>query len=228
MTRQQYEEAITLYTDKNGFVKPRLNWQDSGNGITYTSYDMLLRRKYKIGPRKNFVKLVNSCMIEPGLLARTPDNQFGNQQHDDIQGAIAGCYLSGNTEVPSSILKRLASNFGFYDTNGKKEDKDFLGRFVYIWPSLVAASMPSLKWLMFPLLVLHTALFKPEAGNTSGLNLQWSFMEYMNALYPWNPMLKSWEKKVLAVFPGGLAEVFSIYFDNDHPFARIEREGVSD
>lgn len=228
MKRQDYLQLIQEYTDKNGMVKPQRHWSDSGNGLTYTAYDMQFRRKYKIEQRKNYKKLVMSCMMEPGLLARTPQNTFGNQQHDDIQSVLAGCVIDGNKEVPFLILKRLALNFGFYDTNNEKESKDFIGRFLYLWPSLIAASSDILKWAVFPLLCLYTLTFKPNKNDTSGINLQWSFLEYMDALYPWNPFKKRWEAKLYEEFQDGLFGSMSIYFDNGHPFVRLVKEGISD
>lgn len=228
MTRQDYLRLIDEYTDKNGMIVPQRHWGDSGNGLTYTAFDMQLRRIYKIAQRKNYTKLVMSCMMEPGLLARTPQNSYGNQQHDDIQSVLAGCVISGNTEVPQLILKRLVTNLGFYDTDGKKEGKDFLGRFVYLWPSLLAASSPISKWLVYPPLVLYTATFKPEHGNTSGIHLQWSFLEYMDTLFPWNPFKKKWEKKLHEIYPNGIADTMGVYFDNGHPFSRLTKEGLKE
>src|SRR6478736_8751829 len=89
----------TKWFDKNGLIKPRLAWTDSGNGIFYSSF--LLSLMNACGERNRLygdkIDLsIRSCFKHPGLLMRTPDNRYGNTSHDDYLGlAVHRLTLNG-------------------------------------------------------------------------------------------------------------------------------------
>lgn len=223
MNEKDYLLGILSYTDINGFVKPRKDWVNSGNGITYTAYDMLVRKYFNYTQRVDFKSLVMRCFTQDNLLKRTPDNQFGNQQHDDIQQALLGSVIIKDTEIPRRILKGFIGHFGVYNTDGKKESKDLLFRFAYLIPSMIAAAFPKVgAFLMYPFLKLHTKYFKPKKNDISGVLLQWAFHGYMYALYGNSPYYLEWMTKMYTEFnhPFPIGKSFGEYLDKNHPIAQ--------
>lgn len=212
--KEQYLELIKEYTDKNGFIKPQKDWQDSGNGLLYTALDMLVRKERRIEQRTNYSELVQSCMKEPGLLMRTPTNDYGQQQWDDYLGVALGCKLINNTDIPKQILKYGVSNFFVFNNDNKLELKDFLGRYIHVFACMLVAAYPIMSYILTPFISMIGNTMIPN--DASGINLQWAYIQFCNEETKHN-----WYSKLLNHYGciDPISNNMEKYMSKDHPFS---------
>lgn len=143
------------WIDENGFLKPRIAMDSSGNGLLYTTmYYIIVFRSCNILSKAeiDFVNArVDKCKLKPGLYARTPGNTYGQEQFDDYLGLIVWCIVTDNRKLAREILWYGITHAGFFNTDGNLQGTDFLWRSVHIFIGLgILASFPSLKYLMWP------------------------------------------------------------------------------
>jgi len=209
-------------SDKWGMVLPQITWTDSGNGIYYTALDMTLRDRHDVAQRENFITLVDNCTNNRGVLMRTPDNSYGQEQWDNYLGVFIGAITICNVEIVKKFLKTAFKNKFVLDTDGKVELKDFLLRFPHIWALYGAFSYKPVKYLLWPVLHLVSKLSMRPTLKTggSGINLQYMFNYAMSKLYS-DKYLKNWLIK-LTKLDKSLGSNFMEYFSAEHPFSLLE------
>lgn len=222
MTEADYKSQISLYTDRYGLIKPNIGCNDSGNGLLYSSVNILIERMkgYKSDIDK-YINNINSCMKSMGLLMRTPDNTYGYEQYDDYLAVIAGCISINNTSIPRQILK-YAILHGCYMDNLKQglSGKPFLIRYPQLWILTFIASFPIFKYLFYPILWTITELMCPDINDPSGTQLQWIFITTLETLY--NTTFDNWHCKFNDIYgPNQLHLLFTKYYDKDHPFSKV-------
>lgn len=196
------------YIDKNGLVYPRLPIEDkpADNGILFMCVAVILGFK-----EFDFRKLINETFLEPGLIPRWKGNNFDQSAWDDYLAVAAICAIYGEKEIPKTILKYGIKHFFKFDTDGKKEGRDFLGRSIHVWFLMFCAAYPKLKYLMFLPLWLTTLFFRDaQLKDTSAFQLQWIFYKGCEALGFKFKGLKGHEILRKAAF--------RIYYDAEHPF----------
>lgn len=171
---------ITNWLDKNGLVKARLAWTNSGNGVLYSCIWLILERLNRI-PITSVGKLqasVHAC-LNGGNLLRTPDNQFGQEEWDDHLGLGAYSYFYKINFIPRKVLWYAIKNFGVLNTDRNLQATDFLGRFPQIWVVYLIAAFPVVKWIFYPTAWAISKFMKPDVTDASGLQLTWLYLYVM-------------------------------------------------
>lgn len=219
-------DVVFRALDKNGLIKPQLHWNDSGNGIYYTALALCsYRDTYGFDNpilENLFINGVRRCMPTPGLLLRTPDNQFGQEQWDNLLGLAVGCIITENIQFPRQVLWYGIRHAFFFNTDGKLEGKDFLGRFPQVWALMLPAAFPKLKWLFYPFArLVHRLMKMPDKDNNSGINLVYMYnsgMQYLFNKYFVSEFLEKLQKELNK----SLSDVFADYFGKAHPLTLLE------
>jgi hypothetical protein len=220
MIFQDYPHNIEKFTDKYGMIGPYMG--DSGNGLFYTAMDVVFRdMSVVIDQREDYHDLVRRCYHKWGCLMRNPANSFGQEQWDNYLGVAVACLVLEETKIPREILWYAITHAFFMDTDGKFENKDWLGRFPQVWVLMFAAAFPLFKYLAFPLAYLISLTFKPKVEDTSANNLQFIYNYGMCVAFGALSPLKRWMSK----FPKGFSYSNSVgvYFAPDHPFVEITK-----
>ena len=213
MTEQEYKTALAKYTDFNGMLKPQADWNDSGNGIYYSALANMVAHVNGWSLPFDYKTIIQSCMLKPGLLERTPQDTYGQEQTDDYLGVILGCLLNGDRTTLRSILWYGDKHFYVFNNDGKLEFKDFLGRFVQVWVLMFAAAFPWIKYLFYPALLLISIFLQPVENDDSGNILQFVYLYSMEELYNID-FTSGW---LLELEPNTMKTTFSRYFSPEHP-----------
>lgn len=202
------------WIDKNGFIKPRLSWIDSGNGITYTALFLMLKDrlndKINFYDHYNFEMAISRCRVEAGLYARTPEHTYGQEQWDDYLGLCAWSILSKDKGLAREILIHGFEHFGFYNTDDTLETRDFLWRSTHVFFGLLfIASFPNrfVKAIMKPFLWFF-ALFL-NAKDSNGVFLDWMWFQSLAKAGYVHPKLK--------ILGGKLEAALKEQLDESHP-----------
>jgi hypothetical protein len=154
-----------------GLVLPQPGYSPSDNGVLFTSVAKILG--FDVGDYKLKVR---SCYLKKGLIARWPKNNYDQCAWDDYLGVAAACIKIGETGIPREILWH-AMPFFIFNTDGKCENKDWLGRHIHMWTLMWCAAFPILKWPLFILLWFFQLFFiKPDMTQTSGAQLQFVYL----------------------------------------------------
>jgi hypothetical protein len=175
---------ITPWLDKWTFVVPKRAHDSSGNGITYTF------RASRVGcvSREKAIETVKACMDGKRLvLMRTPDNAFGQQEHDDwftaltaaLDYPLVGFKLAWWSVIRLGYMKNVPWNLAGRKWLGRDGKIDTLlrpwhWRYPHIWPMIVANMFPVLPvYLLCGLFLDLTCRFdKIDPTNASGVQLQ--------------------------------------------------------
>lgn len=203
------DHILTEWIDRNGLVKPQKAWRDSGNGLLYTAVWLMLTGCRDISI---FTDPIGRLEIKSGLYARTPENQFGQEQWDNYLGLAALCFGIGNTAAARSVIWYGIKHFGFYDTDGKLEGKDWLWRFPQVWVLMWLAAFPKIKWVFWPAWWVVGRFMNPNPADASGCQLAW--------LFHWVGFLAyGTGKDRLKTLFGAFVEGSKTYYSNGHPIA---------
>lgn len=180
---------IEQWIDKNGLIKPRLSWTDSGNGIFYSSFLMCLYRAIgeECPKSAELDQRIRACFKNPGLLMRTPDNKYGNESHDDYLGFAVhrlsrahpfGLAINVNDWFCKMIIERGWWTLFIYkndpDNSLKTWFKAWLGRFVDTM-LMVHVTAYGLDHMTKKILSLYLEHMPIDENDSSGVNLSWMF-----------------------------------------------------
>lgn len=202
------------WLDVNGLVLPQPNnRQPCDNGVMFLSVAVLLGYDFP-----NYKELVRSCYLEKGLIARWPGNNYDQSAWDDYLAVATTCIFLKDTSIPREILWYGIRHLFVYNTDAKLEGRDFLLRNFPIWPLMMVAAFPFLKYPMYPLLWLVQKFFKDpfhliQIDDTSGFQLQWVYLLGCHLLgidfpsYPLHHLYKP--------------VAFQRYYHKDHPFNNL-------
>lgn len=215
-------DVMENWLDKNGLVKTRAAFTDSGNGILYSCIFMMLADDSRpFSQRRVFAKLWNSigeCEERPGLFKRNPEGSFGQETWDDYLGIAAACITIGETGIPRDILWYGISHGFVFNTDKHIETKDWLGRFPQVWILMWCAAFPWMKWMLYPALALVGKTMKLKVEDASSTQLQWVFFSACDHL---GFRFKSGDP-IIAAYPSAVAR----YYDATHPFQTASVESV--
>lgn len=218
--------VIPAWTDKNGLVKPQKSWQDSGNGLLYSSMLVLLTDlkgdAYRLVPWIR--SKIKACTYSPGCLKRNPEGSFGQESWDDYLGVAAACIVIKDTAIPRSILLHGFLHFGFFINDKtfdftqrrwffpwlKKFSKGFLLLYVHVWAIMLPAAFPWFKWFFFPLIWAVSKTMEPNLNDPGGIQTMWMY------LYAAQKIGFHFDKydQTKAMLPDALKK----YYDLSHPF----------
>jgi len=200
------------FLDVYGLVlpQPRNSDKPCDNGVLFTSVAKCLGFDFP-----NYRFLIGQCFLKPGLLARWKGNDFDQAAWDDYMGLAVGCIKLGITDLPRQIIWYGIKHAFIFNTDNKLEGKDFLGRNVPIWPMMICAAFPFMKYLMFPFLWLVQLTFESADSlinrkYSSGHQLQWFYLYGCKEL--------GFRFKALKDHEDTLKECFHMYYHQNHPF----------
>ena len=160
-------------------VATEIGYQDSGNGLTFSSVLILLLNE--LNPdcidKPWYEAIVKNCYKERGLLLKAPRGGFSKSQQtwDDLVGVAAACIVIGNAEIPRDILKYLCTHFGFYNTTDKFRWDSWLVRHVHMMALLIAAGFPWMKYPLLPFLYAYSRFMNLNTADASGMQLIWVY-----------------------------------------------------
>jgi hypothetical protein len=196
------------FLDVNGYITPQISngGKPADNAILFESVAVLLGLN-----SSEYVNKVKSCYLKKGLVARWPGNDFDQVAYDDYLGIAAASIYLGEKSIPRDIMWYGLTHAFIFNTNGKITGDDFLIRHFHVWPLMLVAAFPILKYLMYPMLMLMTLFFSyPDMNDTSGFQLQWVYFKAMNKL--------GFSTEIYRVHELYRKKAFLIYYDKDHPF----------
>lgn len=99
-------DEFLAHTDKNGLVQPHVGG-GSQNGVLYTGESMIVLQDNDAmpeGDRNKFFQALESCLVEPGLLKRTPSGWGGQEGQDDYLGYTTAAFLCGRRDLAEAVL----------------------------------------------------------------------------------------------------------------------------
>jgi hypothetical protein len=207
------------FLDIYGMVlpNPKTEEKPSDNGALFTSIAVILGFD-----SSDYEFLIVQMYLEQGLVARWKGNNFDQMAWDCYLGIAVACIKLKITSVPRDILSYGFSNWFIFNTDKKKESKDWLGRNVPIWPLMFCAAFPWLKYPMYPALYLIQLFFEDpkkmlDRNYTNGIQLQWVFLVGCDLL---GFRFKSTELHNHDL----MKKAFAIYYSPDHPFNNLKEK----
>ena len=162
-------------------------------------------------------------MLVSGLLMRTPQNTYGQQQFDDYLRVASTCITLGNTEIPRQIITYALKHFFFMTNEPGSGWKAFLLRFPMMWLCMFAAAFPKLKYLVFLPLAIQNWLFRPNLNDSSGTQLQMTYQYVFYKLFGIKFLFNYWLSKFYEQ-GSDITETFQTYYNESHPFTQMIRE----
>lgn len=199
----------TPWTDKNNFIKPRKDWDSSGNGTLYSTVAYIF---------DEFFNGRMFCFFKPGVLMRTPDNAFGQESHDDYLAFAVAAILNSAHPSAQEVFEYGFKHFFIMRNEEGSGFKAHLWRFPHVWWLMFVAGWPNLKWIVHLPLFIVQLLQKPPVNDSSGTQLQWLFMIAYLKLYGENNTFRKWKEKT------DMVAVFKDYYDPEHPFQELIKE----
>lgn len=155
--------------DENGLCKPRYDWGNSGNGVTYSVVAMCLFPSY-------FNARILDCWDHKRqVLMRTPDNKYGQNSHDDYTSLSIYCLIYNQHWARAYLLSAI-KKLGFMQNDFKEEGafwKSQMFRFPQIWIIMFAAAFPHsiVRWISGLLCSGLLRFQKANVHNASGTQL---------------------------------------------------------
>ncbi len=217
------KEIEDSYLDKFGMVGLDRDTPThvTENGLYFSAIHVILYHAIIKGElssiKKWYSEKVRECYLERGNLARQPKNNTNQEQWDNIFGVAVACIILNITDIPREILSYGVRNLFIFNTDGKLEGKDFLGRFPQVWVMMFAAAFPLMKYAVMPLAWLISKFMKKIEGNSSANNLIFVYLYGMKLLG--FKKLYSIEVEKLNIL-----ENFRLYFKAGHPFILLVEE----
>lgn len=231
---------IFPYIDGNDLVCPNLApvppARGSDNGVCFTSefYIYLkLNHEQRESDFWEYSRLIQSCMLVPGLVSRAPQDS-GITPPDDQLAISAACSQFGGLGIADQILDYGLKNKGCYDNeypNGSWRKEAFLWR----QPQLVAAMYSAARrgqWNpIVKLLNLYAAIcilignIGDEEHEVDGRRLTFLLICAMSPVSLLCRIAASvWEARMKKTYGGHfMSEIAQIYYSEDHPFWRYAR-----
>ena len=218
-------EIAQHYTDPEGMISqvrdPQAKWT-SGNHllITGTYYSILsLIDTISEKDRSDFVSVVTPCEVEPGLFNRNK-GRLDKEAHDDYIGVVSASYFL-DAAFKRDVLQYGRAHWWRFDNDNDGDLESLFWRLPDFIPLVKAANGMTLNLfniLAFSVSLIANALSKKD--DTSGIILRWLETQVM-AKKSWaiDVEIAFWKRQILKKYPGGMGDVFGIYYGKDHPFA---------
>jgi hypothetical protein len=202
------------FVDKFGFITPQPVTEDkpADNAVLFLSVASILG--YEI-TKETYKSKVRECYLKKGLVARWPGNNFDQSAWDDYLGIAVASIIYGDTEIPREVLSYAFDHVFFFNTDGKLQFKDFLGRHVHVWLLMFAAAYPDIQWMLKPLLKLCVRFFDEPVkllfeNDSSGYQLQFVYLFGLHKL--------GIKTDVFDEHTDYLWRAFELYYHKEHPF----------
>lgn len=232
------EIARRGFIDGDGLITPRpclaLEHNVSGNGLLYTAEYliwMIYAKEYQpVIDRAYWFSVAGECLVEPGLLKRSPTHP-DQQGPDDYIGAAAASYFIDQGLLAKTILeygrthparwKGLPVHYVYNNVKpGEFSSSAWLGR----QPALIAhlqfcaGETPALwRQLAWAAAIL---MAKPESQDDWVLS---SLLVMVAGDRTWvtRQASRRWKENFKQAWPGGLKQVLTAYFNlqEAHPLA---------
>jgi hypothetical protein len=100
-------EKFLSYRDKFGLIQIQPN-QTSQNGLLWTGESIVVMKDNGVldaETEEMLFQAMNSCLVEPGLLRRSPTNMGDLEAHDDNIGYTTAAWLCGRTYLAEDVLQ---------------------------------------------------------------------------------------------------------------------------
>jgi hypothetical protein len=100
-------EKFLSYRDKFGLIQIQPN-QTSQNGLLWTGESIVVMKDNGVldaETEEMLFQAMNSCLVEPGLLRRSPTNMGDLEAHDDNIGYTTAAWLCGRTHLAEDVLQ---------------------------------------------------------------------------------------------------------------------------
>lgn len=214
---------INKYFDNSTqyLMAPTPHSEPDGNGLLYTStlYVMLCLHGFsRASDKDNFLKMVAYSSKQDGLLTRGPHKSDELTSHDDYIGVT-----SASAFFDSGIAKLI---YDYGKDHGWFYGHRFFGRLLGLVQhfKLCAGIKLDLIDKLFWALDIYRTTWK-HTGATSSRILDWLKIQVykhkdgQSTICNW--AVRKFENDISKRYSGKMGNVFSIYFDDKHPFSVI-------
>lgn len=212
-----FKEACQPYREEaTGMVVlvPQPRDHSCDNGLLFSStYMMLLGEEATTSDVIWFTHLVETCSLEPGLLARYPTETWPSSWDDHVGVAVAAAHY--NKTIAKDLWAYGKSHHFMYGSN-------FLARIVDFMPTLKCAAGEPLTWLEQALVATaFLANFWEDREQVSGRCLLYLKQRLFWGKY-WliDLAISLWRARMGKLYPQGMRQVYTMYFKDHHPFAQ--------
>lgn len=231
---------IKPYLDPNGLVtvNPYKTPDDStGNGVLYLSEFVTiceLTGEIDIVDDldSDYHAAIQRCMpVAYGLLHRSPTHQ-DQIGPDDYIGMFVGAWATRKPYLAEATITYALSHFGFLNnevpgTYRKRDGRFNWSAFLVRQPQLIAAAYwaADKKAPIFTTLwtaaTIALAGFRTDLGNTDSRILAW-MLSRMAREKSWlcKKATKVFERRLLRDYENGMKDIFTKYFNKEHPLAK--------
>lgn len=233
------------YIDGNGLVSPHHITQGelraSDNGVSFSSeYYIQLKKNGELSYQDclDYVALVDSCALQPGLISRAPKD-IGLQPPDDYISLLAACAQLNINSIPLEMLHWGYNHYGSYNNANPSvwTTASFLWRQPQLFAACRAVALSPKYNPLQCLLNAYAALCIAVAGYNAPVNDQqvdkWR-LTYLLSLAMEGSILTSiatkiWKRRMVRLYgPQWLAAIYAIYFKGEngqlHPLAKWAKE----
>lgn len=236
-------DALDEFTDSVGLLQNHVTSAGtvaSGNGILTTAQAVCLLSKIESKPFSYLMPRwhdgILKCELEPGLFDRHPLSIEDQESIDDYVGL--GLFSDTlNRTIAQRILTRARTKpfmlwglfpMSFYLKNEKKDDPAFDKRAALVRNLSLEAHLefaageaphPLLQLAHIYAIAFHTWKNEDEPI------LTWCLYETAKTKSPLVSLAGVWfNRRLRRKYPGGMAEVFTIYYGENHPLAELAWE----
>lgn len=239
MSKLTHDESLRMvesykpYRDRFGFITP--DGKVCANGVRYTTeYAIALHLHADEDVKRNEYNAIHGiysrCFREPGLLMRTPENEFGQDSIDNYTALGTFAFLSKRPDQVMDVLNYWEKHRGVLNNENPSEFdiNAYMVRFRALKPHLkLAVGLPltwwdKINWSVAIALGLHTMQIT-ESGKVldqdgKSLALHCMVVAYNNPKAGWliNLVARLWVRKFRETVSGGWGRVLYDYFDTWH------------
>lgn len=217
------KQAMAGYIGADLLVTPNYRG-GSNNGVMYTGeFIVILNRLGELtDEERHYWRLaMTNCEISPGLIKRSPTNDRDNEGPDDYHGYLAAAKHC-DPQRAKNFLAHGYRHFGFYDSNGRLEIKDFMWRFpqLIVQARMAAGLRCFTSRLFFILPLMYHYLKAVPTSDTDARRLGWLLIQTWDGKGFFSKLaVRLWGDKLLKDYPNGMRDVAGIYYERGHPFA---------
>lgn len=234
------KSEISAFIDVNNLVSPQAQVnptkRESDNGVLFTSeYNMLLalRKEDSLEDSELWELRMNSCMLQPGLLSRAP-NDHGQEGPDDVLGFLGAAKVLNRPILAQQMLNYGYKHLGWFNNeipgSLKKLDGSGINWQAFQWRQLqilgatwgAAGKLSWYKFWQFPTM-FYTAMSIALSCINTPLSaadpriLSWCLIKATSDSLMCRLAAKLWTKRLMKDFPNGMKDVFTLYFPENHP-----------
>jgi hypothetical protein len=197
------------WLDKNGLVRTKEMFEDSGNGAAYSCLANILCEG-------TYIPLTRLWDAKRGVLVRTPQNTYGNESWDNYLAVAVYC-LMFNKRWARVILWSAIKKLGFMQNSFEKGDlwRSQMFRFPVIWVVMIAAAFkiiaPLSRLILQAMCIFHTLNLADASGTQLQFLQRWAIYRMGNPK-PMKKFLQSLKDQGTS-----MKEVMTGYWQEGHP-----------